>query len=155
MRPMPFYERREWKELRFKVLHKYGYRCMACGVSKSDGAIIQVDHIKCIYTYPELALTESNLQVLCRPCNLGKSNKIEVDLRPRQEEQLGFVGKRVKRIARHSKERRKVAAAARLSEYIKKKLREAERAGDRVEEMRLCSAYLNRMKQMRLEVETA
>lgn len=77
-----FYERREWKELRYKVLRKYGYKCMACGASKSEGTQIHVDHIKPIYTYPELALREDNLQVLCRECNLGKSNKFDDDLRP-------------------------------------------------------------------------
>ncbi len=80
---MSFYERPEWQRLRFKILKKYGFKCMACNRSGNDRAVIQVDHIKPISIYPELALTESNLQVLCRECNMGKSNVYSDDLRPK------------------------------------------------------------------------
>jgi hypothetical protein len=40
-----------------------------------------VDHIKPIFTYPELALTENNLQVLCELCNLGKRHHFADDWR--------------------------------------------------------------------------
>jgi hypothetical protein len=76
-----FYDRPEWKELRYRVLIKFGSRCLLCGTS-GPGVVIQVDHIRPISIYPELALTESNLQPLCRECNLGKSNHFEHDFRP-------------------------------------------------------------------------
>lgn len=76
-----FYDRDEWLRLRYRVLEKVGGRCEACGRSKKDGAIIQVDHIKPKSIYPELALSENNLQVLCRDCNVGKSNKSDKDWR--------------------------------------------------------------------------
>lgn len=58
---------------------------MSCGVGPKDGAIIQCDHIIPLYSRPDLALDPENLQVLCRECNLGKSNKYADDLRPRLE----------------------------------------------------------------------
>ena len=73
MRMSPFYDRQDWKRLRYEIVRKKGGSCQACGATKQSGAVIQVDQIKPISKYPELALTESNLQVLCRSCNLGKS----------------------------------------------------------------------------------
>ncbi|RYZ77711.1 MAG: hypothetical protein EOP05_00795 [Proteobacteria bacterium] len=42
---------------------------------------MHVDHIKPRSKYPHLELEFSNLQVLCRQCNFGKSNKYEDDFR--------------------------------------------------------------------------
>lgn len=79
--PKNFYDREAWQRLRYSVLRKHGYKCLACGATREEGAQIHVDHIQPISIYPELALTESNLQVLCRPCNMGKSNLYADDLR--------------------------------------------------------------------------
>lgn len=76
-----FYKSREWRELRYRVLRKLGKKCACCGITKDQGAIFQVDHIKPISKHPELKLCEDNLQVLCLECNLGKSNKFEDDFR--------------------------------------------------------------------------
>lgn len=73
-RPLGFYDSREWRELRWKVLRKSDMRCQACGRGRNDGTILHVDHIKPRSKFPELELVESNLQVLCEDCNLGKSN---------------------------------------------------------------------------------
>jgi len=70
------YDSKQWRELRYKTLRKYGFRCMACKTSESE---LHVDHIKPHSKYPELAFIESNLQVLCKDCNLGKSNIYEDD----------------------------------------------------------------------------
>ena len=78
-----FYDREEWQRLRFKVLRAANFTCQACGATRATGAIIQGDHIKPISIYPELALVESNIQALCRDCNMGKSNQYEDDFRPR------------------------------------------------------------------------
>lgn len=81
---LDFYDTREWKDLRFKVLRKYGYRCLACGRTPKDhGIVIHVDHIKARSRYPELEFSFDNLQPLCADCNIGKSNKSEDDLRPK------------------------------------------------------------------------
>lgn len=80
-RPSPstvFYASREWMELRYRVLKKYGRKCMFC---RAENGEMHVDHIKPRSKFPELELKESNLQVLCRTCNLGKSNKHDDDWR--------------------------------------------------------------------------
>lgn len=65
-----FYWTKEWRALRLKVLEAYGYRCMLCGSVDE----IQVDHIHPRSKAPQLSLTFSNLQVLCKDCNFEKSN---------------------------------------------------------------------------------
>jgi 5-methylcytosine-specific restriction endonuclease McrA len=76
-----FYGTREWKEVRYSVLARFGGKCCCCGADRFSGAILDVDHIKPRSKYPELALDPDNLQVLCRDCNEGKSNRDERDWR--------------------------------------------------------------------------
>jgi len=76
-----FYESREWKELRYRVLERHGTNCQCCGAGRKTGAVVHVDHIKPRSKYPELALEFDNLQVLCEACNIGKSNKFSTDWR--------------------------------------------------------------------------
>ena len=78
-----FYIGNEWRRLRVKVLEKYNCKCMMCGRSPKDhGIVIHVDHIKPKSLFPELKLEESNLQILCEDCNIGKSNDYITDYRP-------------------------------------------------------------------------
>ena len=70
------------KEAAIKAIEKYGSRCMACGRGPKNGAVIHVDHIKPRSIYPELALSFSNLQILCEDCNLGKMANAGRDWRP-------------------------------------------------------------------------
>lgn len=70
-----------WRKLRMVVLKKRGPGCECCG-AKAPDVRIHVDHIKPRRKYPELALEESNLQVLCEECNHGKGNWDETDWRP-------------------------------------------------------------------------
>jgi hypothetical protein len=76
-----FYESREWRELRYKVLKEHGGKCECCGKTARDGVVIHVDHIKPRSKFPSLELVFENLQVLCEDCNLGKSNKDRHDWR--------------------------------------------------------------------------
>ena len=76
-----FYKSKIWLSLRYQVLKRYGFQCMACGRGRKDGVILHVDHIKPRSKYPELELAVDNLQVLCESCNLGKSNKYIDDFR--------------------------------------------------------------------------
>ena len=76
-----FYESDSWRLLRYQALKRHGAKCQLCGATKQDGAILQVDHIKPRSKYPNLALSLDNLQVLCRPCNLGKGAWDESDWR--------------------------------------------------------------------------
>jgi len=77
----PFFTSRAWLEVRYRVLKKHKGCCECCGSRGSAENPIQVDHIQPRSRHPELALVLSNLQVLCRSCNLGKSNKDSTDWR--------------------------------------------------------------------------
>jgi 5-methylcytosine-specific restriction endonuclease McrA len=78
MKGTDFYRTREWAELRYKILVKYGRVCQCCG---ADKVVLHVDHIKPRSKYPQLELDINNLQVLCETCNVGKSNKDVTDWR--------------------------------------------------------------------------
>lgn len=69
------------KALRYEVLNRDGFRCLACGRSANThpDVVLHVDHIK-----PESkggATDQANLQTLCMDCNLGKGNRDDTDLR--------------------------------------------------------------------------
>ena len=83
-----FYESREWLDLRYRVLQKAGGSCKLCGCRATPENPIHVDHIKPRSLHPELALIESNLQVLCKACNMGKSNKDSTDWRFKASREL-------------------------------------------------------------------
>lgn len=76
----PFYSSPAWLRVRYQALHRYGRRCLACGV-EGPNAKIHVDHIKPRSRYPELSLDINNLQILCEACNLGKGAEDETDWR--------------------------------------------------------------------------
>jgi len=74
-----FYLSTAWLSLRRRVLDTYGYKCMNCDVVDAE---MHVDHIKPRSRFPHLSLKFSNLQVLCRACNMEKSNRHSTDYRP-------------------------------------------------------------------------
>mgnify|MGYP003115653758 CR=1 FL=1 len=76
-----FYSSAPWRQLRYRVLAAKERRCVCCGATPQTGAQMHVDHIKPRSTHPELALDASNLQVLCKECNLGKMNFDDTDFR--------------------------------------------------------------------------
>lgn len=76
-----FYDSREWQEVRYFVLKRDGRVCALCKETKGQ---IHVDHIIPRATRPDLSLEPDNLQVLCKACNLGKSNKDQTDFRERK-----------------------------------------------------------------------
>lgn len=76
-----FYDSPEWLDARYRVLKRARGCCECCGTRGDPDNPLQVDHIQPRSQFPKLALTISNLQVLCRRCNLGKSNKDLTDWR--------------------------------------------------------------------------
>jgi hypothetical protein len=80
-----FYKSKAWISLRRKVLYKHGRCCMKCGETKGE---FHIDHIKPRSKFIELELCIDNLQVLCKSCNLEKSNKNEIDYRPNDVAEL-------------------------------------------------------------------
>jgi 5-methylcytosine-specific restriction endonuclease McrA len=71
-----------WRRLRMEALKKYGPKCMCCGATPANGAVMNVDHIKPRKFYPNLALDLANTQILCHDCNHGKGNWDKTDWRP-------------------------------------------------------------------------
>jgi hypothetical protein len=65
--------------LRWQVFERDDFKCVACGKSSNDGAILHVDHI--IPRSKGGKDTIDNYQTLCHLCNIGKSNKSERKLR--------------------------------------------------------------------------
>lgn len=59
--------------VRYSVLHRDNFRCVACGIS-SKNAELQVDHI--IPFSKGGGNHIDNLQTLCVDCNRGKSDRI-------------------------------------------------------------------------------
>ena len=62
-------------KMRYAILKRDGFRCKLCGRSADDGVRLHVDHIIPISKGGKTI--ESNLQVLCEDCNLGKSDALE------------------------------------------------------------------------------
>ena len=76
-----FLQSYHWRRVRMEILKERGARCDACGATRADGVVMNVDHIRPRRTHPELALDKSNLQVLCGPCNHGKGSWDDTDWR--------------------------------------------------------------------------
>lgn len=76
-----FYDSEEWLRLRYDALLRSAGTCDCCGCRPSKFNPLQVDHIKPRSKYPKLALEPTNLQVLCKQCNIGKGNSDETDWR--------------------------------------------------------------------------
>jgi 5-methylcytosine-specific restriction endonuclease McrA len=76
-----FYASDEWRRLRYQAILRSKGCCEACGMSRKDGIVLHVDHVKPISIYPHLKLILANLQVLCKDCNLGKGAWDETDWR--------------------------------------------------------------------------
>jgi 5-methylcytosine-specific restriction enzyme A len=79
-----FYKSAAWQLLRLEVLKRDNYECQEC---KRHGRVytdqhdpdkhkrLDVDHIKEIYTNPELALEIDNLETLCVRCHNKKHKR--------------------------------------------------------------------------------
>lgn len=82
----PFYSSAAWRELRAKVRAKWRQAgqppCPICRQPVTGTPI--VDHVIPRRKRPDLALAESNLRVVCHPCNSKKaawsdnSSKVEI-----------------------------------------------------------------------------
>jgi 5-methylcytosine-specific restriction endonuclease McrA len=74
-----FYDEPRWLQLRYDVLKHYGRVCMLC---RETSGQMHVDHIIPRSKRPDLEFDFNNLQVLCRDCNIGKSDRDSTDFRP-------------------------------------------------------------------------
>jgi hypothetical protein len=92
-----FYKTNEWKDLRKRVFRRYGHRCMRCG---HESKTMHIDHIKPRSKYPELELVFNNLQVLCKPCNMEKSNINENDYRENHRKHIRELNEKISSTAK-------------------------------------------------------
>lgn len=60
------------QKLKNSIYARDGRRCRKCGGTHS----LEIDHIRPIFRFPELAQEKSNLQVLCKKCNGDKGYSI-------------------------------------------------------------------------------
>ena len=65
--------------MRWQVFQRDGWKCVSCGKTSHDNAILQVDHIlpRSLGGHDGI----DNYQTLCNLCNLGKSNRDATNLR--------------------------------------------------------------------------
>lgn len=67
-----FYASPEWKALHKSIILEQGNKCGECGSLIRQRLDITVDYVLPRSKYPNLALTRSNLRLLCRRCNSRK-----------------------------------------------------------------------------------
>src|SRR5699024_9732919 len=77
-----FYKSTTWKYKRLEILKRDNYECVHCKeqgrLTTHHDATLEIDHIKELKDYPQLRLTNSNLQTLCRTChNIKHERHIE------------------------------------------------------------------------------
>ncbi|WP_264653822.1 HNH endonuclease [Lactococcus lactis] len=74
-----FYHSGDWRSVRKQVLKRDNYECQWCKaegrVITTKNAVLEIDHIKELQYYPELALTLSNLRTLCHDCHNKRHNR--------------------------------------------------------------------------------
>ena len=76
-----------WRRTRYAVLaasaarHGGVARCELCGAGAAPGAPLHVDHIEAVSKNWARRLDQTNLQVLCPDCNVGKLDGPAADFR--------------------------------------------------------------------------
>ena len=74
-----FYDSGEWQRMRVVILKRDHHECLWCKarglVTTAKSATLEIDHIKELEYYPELALTSSNLRTLCHECHNIRHNR--------------------------------------------------------------------------------
>jgi plasmid replication initiation protein len=94
-----FYASAAWRRLRVKVIEEEQGKCQMCGRSyKEDGVVIHVDHIVPLSVDWSRRLDETNLQLLCEDCNLGKSNHYLTDWRKDESHEIQLQTKIAKKL---------------------------------------------------------
>lgn len=70
------YNSKKWKDIRVKALVRDEMMCCECKRNGIDTLGEEVDHVKELQDYPELAFELDNLEYLCKPCH-SKKTKLE------------------------------------------------------------------------------
>lgn len=80
-----FYLTDKWLLLKRKIHKLYKCGCMKCGI---EGVETHIDHIFPRSIYPDLELNIHNLQILCKKCNIEKSNNNTIDYRTSEQKKM-------------------------------------------------------------------
>jgi len=64
-----FYNSALWEHLRHEVLDEQHHECQLCKAKGLAEPASTVHHIRYVRQYPQLALTKSNLIVVCEECH--------------------------------------------------------------------------------------
>lgn len=69
---------RDSKEGKIWKQNKYQEQSECCAICKKRIRLkgSHIDHIKPVYSYPDLALDTGNMQITCPECNTSKGNKL-------------------------------------------------------------------------------
>ncbi|TLS37746.1 HNH endonuclease [Pseudalkalibacillus caeni] len=78
-----FYQCKEWRKLRLKILKRDNYECQTCKRNGKVGKAENVHHIKEVKKYPELALVEDNLECICIPCHNEEHDRLKEIHKPK------------------------------------------------------------------------
>lgn len=79
-----------WARLRYLAYLLYGQRCHCCGAHAHEERLT-VDHILPRCHYPERSLDITNLQLLCRRCNVAKGDWDTTDWRPDEDRVAAYL----------------------------------------------------------------
>jgi 5-methylcytosine-specific restriction endonuclease McrA len=83
-----FYASAAWRRLRYRALADNAVRnggvarCELCAAPAAQGEPLHADHIEPLSKNWDRRLDRTNIQIMCGPCNMGKSNKDTIDWRP-------------------------------------------------------------------------
>lgn len=80
-----FYLTDEWLAVKRKIHRLYKCGCMRCNIEDVE---THIDHILPRSKYPTLSFDIHNLQILCRKCNMEKSNIDFTDYRSEEQKKL-------------------------------------------------------------------
>lgn len=76
-----FYNSDDWRALRELTLQRDHYECVMCRdggkVTSEADSILEVDHIKELEYYPELAMDIDNLRTLCKDCHNKRHHRFQ------------------------------------------------------------------------------
>ncbi|WP_438766779.1 HNH endonuclease [Enterococcus sp. AZ102] len=76
-----FYASTNWKNLRKKCLERDHYECQWCKeqgrLTTQYDSILEIDHIKELEFFPELALDIDNLRTLCKDCHNKRHDRMK------------------------------------------------------------------------------
>lgn len=63
---------RRWLAMRHAMLERDGWQCRACG---ARGVRLEIDHITPVSVDPARKWDPTNMQALCVPCHLAKTDR--------------------------------------------------------------------------------